>query len=206
MAGYVPTTCLCSSSYKWRPKGVASQMESFVLGPVDHNSPDSLHKRHCDKAYPVVDFISGYRFWALSFDDNRVAYAILAYDRNNKLLGQETKNGACYITSITIQNDQVNFIGQSNSSVTCTTDELYNLTIASTPDPSVPLVTTADANAQPSPPDGLEYIYFNGDEAAYPVLRYSGITYWALSYVDNCQRTEPAILLKLSLMAQQFNS
>ena len=123
---------------------------------------------------------------ALSFDDNRVALAILAYDRNNKLLGRVTKNGARYIARITVQENQVNFIGQSDSSVACTADELYNLILM--PDPLVPLITTADARAQPKAPDGLKYTYPDGDYGSYPVLRYSGLTYWGesvLLMVDN---------------------
>lgn len=140
---------------------------------------------------------------ALSFVDNRVSLAILAYDQNRKLVGRFTKDGARYIMRIMImaQGSQVNFIGQSGNLVSSTADELYNLT--NMPDPLVPLITIADASAQPKAPDGLVYVTLNGSNGSYPVLRYSGLTYWgesallmvqnvlialfslALSYVDN---------------------
>jgi len=135
-----------------------------------------------NKTYPVVDFLTGHRFWALSFVDNRVAFAILKYDRDNKLVGRSDKKGARYIARISVQENQVNFIGQSDASVTYTADELFNMGLV---DPLVPLVATANAGGQPKAPDGLKYTNLNGDSSAYPVLRYSGLTYWALSYIDN---------------------
>jgi hypothetical protein len=68
---------------------------------------------------PVVKY-NGHTTWAFSFLDNRVAYGLVTYDANNKVLGNSTQNGARYVYKITVDANAktVSFWGQGDAKVT----------------------------------------------------------------------------------------
>ena len=68
---------------------------------------------------PVVKF-NGNTTWAYSFIDNRVAFGIVTYDPNNKVLANNTQNGSRYVYKITVDPSAktVSFWGQGDAKVT----------------------------------------------------------------------------------------
>jgi len=107
---------------------------------------------------------------ALSYIDNRYAFAILTYDQDNKLVRTWSKSGARYVWNVTVENQKVKFIGQARKSVEFTFDELL----------AIPAVTTADSARQPTPPAGLHYHKLNEVQSrTYPVVDFlSGHRFW----------------------------
>ncbi|EJD51181.1 hypothetical protein AURDEDRAFT_149843 [Auricularia subglabra TFB-10046 SS5] len=75
--------------------------------------------------YPVL-YIGEMAFWALSFNDNRVSFAILVYDAGGDLAAAFELPGARYIYQITAQNGSASFIGQSLGTVTVPLTTLRN--------------------------------------------------------------------------------
>lgn len=74
---------------------------------------------------PIVK-INGYSYWALSYQDNRVSFAIAAYDQSGRLTRVWERPGARYIWKIDLDNDKqtVSFVGQSASSIVMTWTDL----------------------------------------------------------------------------------
>lgn len=68
---------------------------------------------------PIVN-ANGLNLWALSYIDNRVGMAILAYDSNGNVVGLIEKTGARYIWGITLDASKqtLSFQGQSNDMIT----------------------------------------------------------------------------------------
>ncbi|ESK84353.1 cytochrome p450 [Moniliophthora roreri MCA 2997] len=123
-------------------------------------NPDTLDEDNTH--YPVLT-IANYSYWALSYNDNREALAVLAYDEKNVLVRQ--------------------WEFKANHKVTVPIDQLQvGPTIA---------IVIQDANLQPTPPEGLNYTHLKNtvtleeDNAHYPVLTIGEYAYWALSYDDN---------------------
>jgi hypothetical protein len=67
---------------------------------------------------PVVKF-NGNTTWAYSFIDNRVAFGIVTYGPNNKVLANNTQNGSRYVYKITVDPSAktVSFWGQGDAKV-----------------------------------------------------------------------------------------
>lgn len=63
---------------------------------------------------PVIRY-KGITTWAFSFVDNRVAFAFVSYDAQNRIVDLVTKDGARYVWKI---DDALTVFGQSNDSVT----------------------------------------------------------------------------------------
>ncbi len=68
---------------------------------------------------PAVKF-KGNTTWAYSFINNRVAFGIVTYDPNNKVLANNTQNGSRYVYKITVDPSAktVSFWGQGDAKVT----------------------------------------------------------------------------------------
>jgi hypothetical protein len=67
---------------------------------------------------PVVVY-HGITTWAYSYIDNRVSFALVSYDANNKIVANVEKPGARYVWNVTssIPDKEVIFFGQSNQRV-----------------------------------------------------------------------------------------
>ena len=74
---------------------------------------------------PVVKW-NGLTIWALSYIDNRNSMALVAYDAFGKVVGQLELSGSRYVYKITVDDaaKKVNFVGQSNQTVSATYDQL----------------------------------------------------------------------------------
>lgn len=75
---------------------------------------------------PVVQW-GGYTYWALSYVDNRVGMAIVAYDAAGKVVAKREKTGARYVYAITSDaaGRTVTFAGQSDAKITMKWSELF---------------------------------------------------------------------------------
>jgi hypothetical protein len=75
---------------------------------------------------PVVKY-NGYTVWAFSFNDNRLAMALVTYDEHKSVVGNITKNGARYVWNETssLLTKNVQFFGQANQYVSATWAELF---------------------------------------------------------------------------------
>lgn len=67
---------------------------------------------------PVIQY-NGFTTWVFSFIDNRVAYGVVSYDSNGKIVKNVTHNGARYVYNVTVDPDTktVGIWGQSNAKV-----------------------------------------------------------------------------------------
>jgi hypothetical protein len=67
-----------------------------------------------DKTCPVVRY-KGITTWAYSFNDNRVALALVSYDGQNKIVRNVQKNGLRYVSNMvsSAKDQSVLFVGQS---------------------------------------------------------------------------------------------
>ena len=85
-------------------------------------APDTLSP---STTCPVVKY-NGITTWAYSFIDNRVAFALVSYDANNRVVSKVTKNGARYVWMIVVSTDHQSIAvsGQSNQSVIAQMAEL----------------------------------------------------------------------------------
>lgn len=74
---------------------------------------------------PVVE-ANGYTYWALSYIDNRVGMAIVAYDEEGRVVDILEKTGARYVSQIKLDaaNQTVAFIGQSDANITLSWNDL----------------------------------------------------------------------------------
>lgn len=90
-------------------------------------------------------------------------------------MGRQSREGARYISQITVEDNKIQFIGQADQYVTFTLDELRNISV--TGDPNRPIVIIANASNQPSPGPGLKYEALGG-VSNYPILQYSGMNFW----------------------------
>jgi hypothetical protein len=74
--------------------------------------------------FTTFDFCHGVS--ALSYVDNRLAMAILAYDNNRNLVGRWSRSGSRYVWRIDYDKEtrQVSFIGQGKTSITFNLSEL----------------------------------------------------------------------------------
>ncbi|TFK35161.1 hypothetical protein BDQ12DRAFT_737731 [Crucibulum laeve] len=81
---------------------------------VNLTDPDKLDFN--PDAYPVLKY-GGYTYWALSFDDNRYAFAVLAFDDKGTMVKRFDKYGGRYIHRIEVDKDVVRFIGQGSKYV-----------------------------------------------------------------------------------------
>ncbi|MCM3782535.1 hypothetical protein M3231_06090 [Neobacillus mesonae] len=82
------------------------------LKAVSLASPDTLEPK---AIYPILKS-DGYTYWPLSFIDNRVGMAVVAFDLNGNLAKRWDKNGARYIVDITVNSlsNSMIFRGQAN--------------------------------------------------------------------------------------------
>ncbi|WP_148212899.1 Nif11-like leader peptide family natural product precursor [Citrifermentans bemidjiense] len=85
--------------------------------------PDSLY---ASQTCPVVN-ANGLDFWALSYVDNRVGMAIVAYDSAGKVVGLIEKTGARYIWDIAVDatKETISFRGQANKVVSLKWSDLF---------------------------------------------------------------------------------
>jgi hypothetical protein len=73
---------------------------------------------------PVLQYL-GYTFWAYSYQDNRGAMGIVAYDPAGNIAKQWEKVGARYVWKIEVNADEtVTFFGQSNATIVMPWSEL----------------------------------------------------------------------------------
>lgn len=75
---------------------------------------------------PVLQW-NGYTYWAMSYNDNRTEFAIVAIDELGQQAGRWNRSGARYLVDLTIDTTAgtVTFIGQAGSTVVMTLQELY---------------------------------------------------------------------------------
>ena len=59
--------------------------------------------------------------WAFSFIDNRMAFAFVSYDDQDRIVSMVTKDGTRYVWNI---GNNLTVFGQANRSVTLTPDEV----------------------------------------------------------------------------------
>lgn len=97
---------------------VPADLKAFAL-----INPDTLDS---SSTYPVLQW-NGYTYWALSHVDNRVSFAIVAYDSTGKPVQVWAKPGARYIVRIEMDavSQTVKFVGQSNDKVVMSWEELW---------------------------------------------------------------------------------
>lgn len=72
---------------------------------------------------PVLHWGS-YRYWALSYTDNRAAMAIVAFDSAGRAAMRWERSGARYVWDITVSGAIATFWGQGTGSVTMTQNDL----------------------------------------------------------------------------------
>lgn len=74
---------------------------------------------------PVVKY-NGNTTWAFSFNDNRMAFALVTYDPHGKIIANITKPGARYIWNIASSHNVhvLEFFGQGNGFVEATWEEI----------------------------------------------------------------------------------
>jgi len=84
--------------------------------------PDALES---SKTYPVL-MVGSMQFWPLSYLDNRIGMAILAFDGKGHLRKRWDKTGARYIWRIeeSLQSRDIAFIGQEGNRIRMTLSEL----------------------------------------------------------------------------------
>ncbi|XXF75684.1 hypothetical protein P2318_21795 [Myxococcaceae bacterium GXIMD 01537] len=130
---------------------------------------------------PVLKW-EGHTYWALSYIDNRISMAIVAYDAAGKIVAQWEKPGARYVYAITVNTTArtATFAGQSDAKITMGWDELV----------PPPVVVQVAANAPPAVPAGMKVTCTQGPNTGAPsttcpVVQWRGLTYWAFSYIDN---------------------
>ncbi|MCY1044929.1 hypothetical protein OV208_26670 [Corallococcus sp. bb12-1] len=130
---------------------------------------------------PVLK-LDGLTYWALSYTDNRIAMAIVAYDATGKVVAQWEKPGARYVYAILINPSAktVTFAGQSDAKITMTWDELA----------APPVVVLVPPSPTPAIPAGMKVTCTQGPgtgapAATCPVIKWKGYTFWAFSYTDN---------------------
>ena len=74
---------------------------------------------------PVVKY-QGLTTWAFSFEDNRIAMALVTYDADNKVVRNVERNGARYIVNaaVGVKSRTVTITGQDNRTITVPWSEL----------------------------------------------------------------------------------
>lgn len=84
--------------------------------------PDTLDS---SPTCPVLKW-QGYTYWAYSYNDNRNAMGIVAYDLSGKVVKQWEKTPARYVWQVTVNQtaQNVTFFGQSNQTIVMTWAEL----------------------------------------------------------------------------------
>lgn len=147
-------------------------------------NPDTLQP---SSTYQVLKW-NGYTYWALSYIDNRVSFAIIAYDAAGKPVQMWAKPGARYLVRIEVDTvgKTVTFVGQSNANIVMPWDELW---VAPAPS-NVPVVEYVPLTNCPPAPAGVGCRPLGGatsyeSSPPAPVLQWGGYTYWAYSYTDN---------------------
>ncbi|WDH83257.1 hypothetical protein [Paenibacillus urinalis] len=95
------------------------------LKPTCLASPDTLQP---NAIYPIIKS-DGYTYWPLSYIDNRVGMAVVAFDPSGRLVKRFDKNGARYIVDITADpnSNSMIFKGQANQSFSMPWSELGTL-------------------------------------------------------------------------------
>jgi hypothetical protein len=70
---------------------------------------------------------NGYTYWAMSYNDNRTEFAIVAINELGQQAGRWNRSGARYLVDLTIDTTAgtVTFIGQAGATVVMTLQELY---------------------------------------------------------------------------------
>lgn len=70
--------------------------------------------------------MNGFSYWALSYRDNRVAFAIAAYDSNGRVVRLWERPGARYVWNITVDENKetVTFMGQAGGNLVMSWQEL----------------------------------------------------------------------------------
>ncbi len=158
----------------------------------DHNSipagmkmacmqgPDSL--KSSDKC-PVILW-NTYIYCPYSYTDNRYSMGIVAYSDDKKVAKIWEGKGARYVYKITVDEkaETITFWGQSNKTIVKKWSELYLMT--------PPLEGRIPTKVHPKLPNGLKTTCLKNHDKLdpsdmYPVVQYNGLTYWALSYIDN---------------------
>lgn len=92
------------------------------LKTVSLASPDTLEPK---AIYPILKS-DGYTYWPLSYIDNRLGMAIVAYDRDGKMIKRWDKSGARYIVDIAVHpfTNAMIFRGQANQAFMMSWGEL----------------------------------------------------------------------------------
>jgi hypothetical protein len=144
---------------------------------------------------PVLSW-GDYTYRVYEHPDNRLTFAIIAFNQDGKIVKDWEIHGLRYITDIAVDllNKRINFTGQGPKIITYTWDDLK--------------ITEPDANdarfsmyaqmalkdmplsSAPTPPAGLITGWTTGpnshvESKHYTVLLYNGYTYWVFDYSGN---------------------
>lgn len=111
-------------------RGIEVSYQSCPAVPPDLKltalqDPNSLDSR---ATYPILA-LNGITYWPLSYTDNRVGMAIVAFDQAGQQKKRWDKSGARYVWKVeeNLANRSINFRGQANQSISVSLDELTSL-------------------------------------------------------------------------------
>ncbi|RYU91278.1 hypothetical protein EWM62_04880 [Mucilaginibacter terrigena] len=146
---------------------------------------------------PVLAF-EDHTYRVYEYPDNRTAFALIAFNKDGKIVTDWELQGARHITNLVVdlQNKRVNFTGQSDKTVTRTWDELRisgpGNDAASSGKFAQMEVKEVDVKTAPAIPGDLEMerTWTTGpnahnDSKYCTVLLYQGNTYWAFDNQHN---------------------
>ena len=128
---------------------------------------------------PVITY-DNISYWPFSYFDNRNAIGLVGY-KSGQVVSQQELPGTRYVWRANVNSSDmsIQLVGQSDQTVTVPWTSL----------PNVPVVTYESVEAAPVPPLGLKLTCTNGPTSgtsfSCPVVSYSGIKFWAFSYIDN---------------------
>ncbi|KAA1478240.1 hypothetical protein DENSPDRAFT_662235 [Dentipellis sp. KUC8613] len=152
------------------PNGVPSGLKgppstSDTIWPVD------------SKQYPVL-LLGAFRYWPLSYIDNRMATGLTAQDWYKAARKTWEKSSARYVykAALTDSSTTVTFTGQNDNTSIYT---LSDLVLSDPPPVYRARVTTRDARLQPAWSD---CVYSAPDLAKYPVLVIGPYTFWPVVF------------------------
>ena len=144
---------------------------------------------------PVLTW-DDYSYRVYEHPDNRLAFAIIAFNKDGKIVKDWEIRGVRYITDIAVDllNKRVNFTGQGPKTITCTWDELkigeHNLKDARFDKYAHMALKEMPVSAAPPLPAELTSGWATGPDSfaeskRYTVLLFHGYTYWAFDYKGN---------------------
>ncbi|MGL1901372.1 MAG: hypothetical protein OCC49_04490 [Fibrobacterales bacterium] len=176
---------LSSSIYESSSVGL-NDPQIVMLAPSNISKIPVGLKVSCTGNCPVLQAY-GYHYWPLSYIDNRVSLGIVKFDTLGNYIGFKEHSGTRYVETGNLddQNINITFTGQSNKSVSIALAELESI-VSTESRPKVELIAKG---LIPTIPAGLKVSCFSdastNSSNTCPVVKWNGISYWALSYFDN---------------------